>query len=198
MHRLTYGRIQAILEAAGRQTLSWRDAHGIPHRFAFLPGTFRASAILDHGKLIRFDSEIADLDGQDFRTADAQLHFRVLHNEADLYLRLQNAHVAGGYARDLGPEMSALVANLSLRRAEVLENLLRGEQSPDDALEAWRNAGGITVHSLAVAKGGTTNTFAGVLSLDGDHDPSGMLHDSGGSQLQFSGNRIIASGLPRP
>ena len=57
MHTLTYGRVQAILEAGGRQTLSWHDANGGAHRFAFLPGTFRASAILQHGKLIRFDGE---------------------------------------------------------------------------------------------------------------------------------------------
>src|SRR6476661_125023 len=56
MHVLAYGRVQAVLEAAGRQTLSWHDANGSPHSFAFLPGTFRASALLQRGKLIRFDS----------------------------------------------------------------------------------------------------------------------------------------------
>jgi hypothetical protein len=71
MHALTYGRVQVIIEAAGRQTLSWHDAHGGAHIFAFLPGTFRASALLQQSKLIRFDGEIVDLDGSEFRANNA-------------------------------------------------------------------------------------------------------------------------------
>lgn len=200
MHRLTYGRVQAILEAAGQQTLSWTDAHGNRHRFAFLPGTFRASAILDRSKLIRFDSEIADLDGQDFRAANAQLHFRVVRNGADLYLRFQNAHAAGGYARGIGPEITAVVANASLAKADLLGRLLRGEQSPNAALEGWRGSGGnIAVHDLAVTKANRTLNFHGVLSLDDLHDLSGTLSGGGGNQLRFKSDRISpTSALARP
>jgi len=200
MHRLTYGRVQAILEAAGQQTLAWTDVHGGQHRFAFLPGTFRASAILDRGKLIRLDSEIADLDGRDFRAADMQFHFRALHNGADLYLRLQNAHVPAGYARDLGPEITSLVANASLSRAALLENLLRGEQAPNAVLEAWRDNGGeLAVHRLTIAKPGTTLNFRGSLSLDDAHDLSGVLGGGSNGQLRFDGNRIsLTSALTRP
>jgi hypothetical protein len=199
MHRLTYGRVQAILEAAGRQTLSWTDARGNPHRFAFLPGTFRASALLHHGQLIRFDSEIADLAGQDFRAANAQLHFRTLHNRADLYLHLQNAHVAGGYASELGPEISALVANANLAKADLLGKLLQGEQPPSTALETWRdNAGKIVVHDLTLTKAKKTLHVRGALSLDDMHDLSGVL-GSRGNQLRFTGDRIsLASRLARP
>ncbi|HEX3943838.1 MAG TPA: DUF2125 domain-containing protein [Rhizomicrobium sp.] len=200
MHRLTYGRVQAILEAAGQQTLSWRDAHGTQHRFGFVPGTFRASAILDGGKLIRFDSEVADLDGQDFRAADVQFHFRVLRNRADLYLRLQNAHVPAGYARDLGSEISSLAVNASLDRTETLAKLLRGEQSPNTALETWRgNNGGIGVHDLALTKAGNALNFRGKLSFDDVHDLSGALGGGSNGQLRFDGNRIsLTSVLARP
>ena len=197
MHRLTYGRVQAILEAAGQQTLSWTDAHGNPHRFAFLPGTFRASAILDHGKLIRFDSEIADLDGQDFRAANAQLHFRVVRNAADLYLRFQNAHAAGGYARGIGPETTAVVTNASLAKVDLLGRLLQGEQSPNAGLESWRDIGGnIAVHDLAVTRAHKTLHFHGTLSLDDLHDLSGTLSNGGGNQLRFSGNGMSLTSAP--
>jgi hypothetical protein len=197
MHKLTYGRMQAILEAAGQQTLSWTDAHGSRRRFAFLPGTFRASAILDRNKLIRFDSEIADLDGQDFRAANAQLHFRVVRNGADLYLRFQNARAAGGYARGIGPEISALVANASLAKADLLGNLLRGEQSPNTALESWRgNGGSIAVHDVAVTRAHKTLHFHGTLSLDDLHDLSGTLSNGGGNQLRFSGNGMSLTSAP--
>jgi hypothetical protein len=200
MHRLTYGRVQAILEAAGQQTLAWSDGHGGRHRFAFLPGIFRASAILDHGKLIRLDSEIADLDGQDFRAADVQFHFRVLRNGADLYLRLQNAHVPAGYAYDVGPELSSIVANASLRRAALLEKVLHGEQMPNAALEVWRHNGGdLAVHRLTIVKPGTTLNFRGSLSLDDAHDLSGVLGGGSNGQLRFDGNRIsLTSALARP
>ena len=197
MHRLTYGRVQAILEAAGQQTLSWTDAHGSKHRFAFLPGTFRASAILDRGKLIRFDSEIADLDGQDFRAANAQVHFRVLRNGADLYLRFQNAQAAGGYARGIGPEISALVANASLAKPDLLGNLFRGEQSPNAALETWRaNGGNIAIRDLAVTRANTTQHFHGTLSLDDLHDLSGTLSGGRGNQLRFDGNGMSLTSAP--
>jgi hypothetical protein len=200
MHRLTYGRVQAILEAAGQQTLSWTDAHGDRHRFAFLPGTFRASAILDHGNLIRFDSEIADFDGQDFRAADAQFHFRTLRSGADIFLRLQKAHIAAGYARELGPELSSLVANASLSHPALLEKLLRGEQSPNTALEAWRdNGGSLAVRDLAFTKADSTQHFHGALFLDEMHDLTGILSGSPNGRLWLDGNRIsLASGLTRP
>jgi len=200
MHTLTYGRLQAILEAGGRQTLSWHDASGGAHRFAFLPGTFRASAILQHGTLIRFDGETVDLDGADFRASNAQLHLRERGDGLDLYVKLSNAHITGGYAGPLGKEITSLVAGGRVDHGAALEALLRGEEAPQEAIENWRNAGGsIEVSEFSVARKNGTLGFTGKLALDEAHDLSGTLHGQNGNALQFSGNRLtLNSGLPRP
>lgn len=198
MHVLTYGQVQAILEAGGRQTLSWRDGRGAGHRFAFLPGTFRASAILQNGKLLRFDSEIVDLDGDAFRAAQAQLHLRARAEAIDLYLSLAGAHLDGGYAAALGSDISQLIADATLDRAGALDPLLRGDRAPDAALEGWRQAGGrFTVKKLTVARGKQSQSYAGQLTLDDAHDLSGTISATNGVSLRFKGNRIErASALP--
>ena len=204
MHELTYGRVQAVFEAAGHQTLSWTDAHGALHRFAFLPGTFRASSILADGRLIRFDSQIVDLDGIDFRAADAQLHLRVTKNGVDAYIALRDAHCSSGYAAPLGPMIDNLIVNGALDRANTLEALLRGDQAPQNALEVWRQGGGVlSVKDLTLTKRNATAHFSGRLALDSNHDLIGVLAGAGPngarfSVLNFTGSRILASGLAQP
>jgi hypothetical protein len=204
LHELTYGRVQAIFEAAGRQSLSWTDAHGAVHRFAFLPGTFRASSILQDGRLVRFDSEIIDLNADAFRTRSAQLHVRASTAGIDLYLSLGEAHVQGGYAAALGPDISNLIVNGTFDHSDKFQALLRGEQPPEAALEDWRAAGGVlTVKDMALAKGIGTAHFTGKLALDSNHDLIGALAGAapGGTRfsvLNLSGSRILSSGLARP
>jgi uncharacterized protein DUF2125 len=199
MHTLAYGQVQAILEAGGRQTVSWRDANGGAHSFAFLPGTFRASALLQQGELIRFDSEIVDLDGAEFRAANAQLHARAMGNGLDIYFKMQNARVSGGYVSSLGPDITSLVASGHMNHGNALEALLRGTQAPEGALENWRQAGGtIVVSELSVAKRGHLSSFTGTLRMDDSQDLTGTLHAKGGSTVQFVGNRLLESGLARP
>jgi hypothetical protein len=200
MHALTYGRVQAILEAGGRQTLSWHDANGAAHRFTFLPGTFRASALLQHGKLIRFDAEIADLAGAEFRAGNAQLHARTTHDGLDIYLKFQNARVTGGYAGLLGPNVSSLVGSGHMDHGNALEALLRGEEAPQPALDKWRSANGsIHVSEFSVARQNEMLRLTGKLTLDDAHDLSGTLHGGNSSAVQFSGNRLTLNlGLARP
>jgi hypothetical protein len=204
MHELTYGRVQAIFEAAGRQTLSWTDAHGALHRFAFLPGTFRASSILAAGRLIRFDSQIIGLDGVDFRAGDAQFHFRVTNTGVDVYVMLRDARLNGGYAAALGPAIDNMIVNGTLDHTSELQALLRGNQAPQKALENWSEAGGtIAVKDIAITKRSTTVHFAGKLALDSHHDLIGALASkppNGGRflVLNFAGSKLLASGLARP
>jgi hypothetical protein len=197
MHTLTYGRVQAILEAAGRQTLSWHDANGGSHTFTFLPGTFRASAILQHGKLIRFDSEIVDLDGAEFRARNAQLHARMRGDGLDIYLKLSNANVTGGYAGTLGPNILSLAASGHVNNGSALEALLRGDETSEAAIEKWRNAGGsMAVSDLSVARPTERLSAAGNLTLDDAHDLNGALRTRNGSTLDFSGNRLVLHSRP--
>jgi len=196
MHALTYGRVQAILEAGGRQTLSWHDTNGGAHRFAFLPGTFRASAILQHGTLIRFDGEVADLDAADFRADNAQLHARTRGDGIDLYLKLSNAHITGGYAQSLGRDITSLVASGRMDRGAALEPLLRGDEAPEAAIEKWRDAGGeIDISEFSIVRKNSNRQFTGKLTLDDAHDLSGTL-TAAGSRVLFQGSRVAVSVRP--
>jgi hypothetical protein len=86
-----------------------------------------------------------------------------------------------------------------LDRAELLENLLRGDQSPNAALETWRvNGGSMAIHALSLTNGNDTRNFSGSLSLDEKHDLSGVLRDAGKARLRFDRSRIRASGPARP
>jgi hypothetical protein len=199
MHSLTYGRVQAIFEAAGTQTLSWQDARGAAHRFTFLPGSFHASALLQDGRLMRFDAEIVDLDGADFRAADVQFDFRRRGDALQTFLGLKRARLSGGYAGALGPELEELRALATLDQASALDKLFRGEDSPKRALEDWRRTGTVHVDSLGLAWKTRNAVFAGRLALDTHHDLSGVLVSTFAPRqtLDFRGDRIAlpASGL---
>lgn len=190
-HALAYGRVQAIFEAAGQQTLSWHDANGRTHAFAFLPGTFRASAIAENGEIVRFDSQIVDLDGADFRAAKLEFHFRTNKDKIETYLLLQNAHISGGYAASLGPDLLTLTANASLDHRMALDGGLRGQIAPAAALDQWRRAGGgIAVSNLALGWKTRAASFNGKLTLDEHHDLAGTLHGASGT-LAASGNKLV-------
>lgn len=196
MHALTYGRVQAIFEAAGPQTLSWQDTRAAAHRFTFLPGSFHASALLQDGRLVRFDSEIVDLDGADFRAADAQVHFRKQGGAIQIYVKLLQAHVPGGYAAMLGPDVDALTFNGLLDHAPAFDGLLRGLDSPAHALDAWRSQGAIGVSDLSLSRRRQGLAFHGKLTLDPHHDLSGALRSdsAAGPALTFQGNKLLLSG----
>src|SRR5438477_11518857 len=74
IHALTYGRAQQIFEAAGTQTVSWTDAEGATHRFVFVPGSLRASAIERDGQLARFDLDLDEFGSRALAAARAQFH----------------------------------------------------------------------------------------------------------------------------
>lgn len=189
-HALAYGRVQAIFEAAGKQTLSWRDATGETHSFAFVPGTFRASAIVENGELVRFDSQIVDLDGADFSAAKLEFHFRTNKDKIETYLLLQSAHIGGGYAASFGPDPQRLTASAALDHRPALNAGLRGDIAPAAAFDQWRQAGGsITVGNLAIAWKKRAASFSGKLTLDEHHDLAGTLRGAAGI-LTARGNKL--------
>jgi hypothetical protein len=195
-HALSYGRIQAIFEAAGRQTLSWHDAAGKIHMFSFLPGTFRASAIVENGELVRFDSQIVDLAGTDFRAAKLEFHFRTNKDKIDTYLLLQSAQIGGGYAAALGPDLQSLIASASLDHRSALDAGLRGEAPPADAIDRWREAGGsIAVGNLALDWKKRAASFSGKLTLDDHHDLNGALHGAAGTLIAHGDALTLKSTL---
>ena len=142
LHALTYGRAQQIYEAAGQQALSWTDAFGKAHHITFLPGSLRASAILDAKGLARFDLDLAaaggkDSDGTDFSAVHAQFHLRRDPSRDDLDTMVSVEDAAGGATK-----IRSLSDYAGFTHAAALGPLLAGRASWPDAVMAWRLAGG--------------------------------------------------------
>ena len=144
MHALTYGRIQNIYEAAGRQQVRWTDADGSRHAAAFLPGSMRGSSIADAQGLRRFDLDIVGMAAQDFAIGRFQFHMRRDPDGADLDLMLR--------ADEAGPRKQVQVY-ATLSRAGALISLLRGETSLPEADANWRAQGGKAKLSQVIAPG---------------------------------------------
>ena len=109
LHALTYGPAKAVYEAAGRQQVNWTDAGGTAHDASFLPGSLRASSILDDKGLSRADLDIVGMGAKDFTIGHFQFHMRRDPDGADLDLMLK-ADAAGS------PQRSAGLCHLELRR----------------------------------------------------------------------------------
>ena len=144
LHALTYGRAKTVYEAAGQQQLSWTDGAGTAHRVSFLPGSLRASSILDAKGLARADLEIVDMSGTDFTVGRFQLHMRRDPDGADLDLMLK-AESAG--TRKL------VQAYATLTHAGSLSSLLKGETPWPEADAKWRAQGGTANLSQVAAPG---------------------------------------------
>jgi hypothetical protein len=127
MHALTYGRDETIFEAAGRQRLDWRG-----HTLDFAVGALRASAILSHGSLARFDLDLVGFGSKAFTAQRLQLHARRDGNAIRLFDEVN------GVSACLQDERYAASATA----AEALAPLLAARVSVADGLKAWRQAGG--------------------------------------------------------
>jgi len=147
LHRLTYGAVHDIYEAAGNQTLSWTDASGGTHMLHFLPGSLRASAIADAKGLSRFDLDLVDAggtdtDGKPFTIAEAQFHLR-RHphgNALDLMLSADAMKRAGMAL--FGDEIRTFRLYATLMPGAPLEAALAGGRSWAEAAADFRAQGG--------------------------------------------------------
>jgi len=150
VHALTYGRSQAVYEAAGQQQVRWTDASGNEHAAAFLPASMRASSVLDAGRLRRFDLDILDLGAKTFIIGRLQFHMRRDPNGTDFDLMLR--------AEAIGARRQVQVY-ATLNRAGALAGLLRGDASWPKADADWRMQGGTAKLSQVVAPGLAADTL---------------------------------------
>ncbi len=144
LHTLSYGRAKAVYEAAGRQQVSWTDAAGTPHDASFLPGSLRASSILDDKGLSRADLDIVGMGAKDFTVGHFQFHMRRDPDGADLDLMLK------ADAADAHKEVQVYA---TLSRVRALAPLLTGQASWPQAVANWRAQGGVARLSQVVAPG---------------------------------------------
>ena len=141
LHMLDYGRLQFVLEAAGKQTISWHDEKGAAHGLSFTPALLRASANAGGGTLSRFDIELYGAATQAVAVTHSELHIR--HepdaDQLDIVFMADDVHPAP----DMRPALGEVVLAVTLRRdgAHVgnvsLQRLDRGRSAVDGfALEA--------------------------------------------------------------
>ena len=146
LHALTYGPAKAVYEAAGRQQAAWSDAAGVAHEASFLPGSLRASSILDDKGLSRADLDIVGMSAKDFTIGRLQFHMRRDPDGADLDLMLK--------ADEVGTQKQVQVY-ATLSRAGLLAPLLKGQASWPQACANWRAQGGMARFSQVVVSRGT-------------------------------------------
>ncbi|HEX3429856.1 MAG TPA: DUF2125 domain-containing protein [Rhizomicrobium sp.] len=191
IHALTYGRAQQILEAAGLQTLTWTDAEGGTHRFVFIPGSLRASAIETEGRLARFDLDLHALRSSSLIAARAQFHIRAAPDRdvLDFVIRgddlgLQSAHLILPHLNIEGRMM----------HAAPLSPLLSGHDEWRRAVSDWRmNNGALRVDKMNVDWDASHVTANGVLLLDDGNRISGEMKMQLSGVEQWRPTRLVKS-----
>ena len=181
LHRLTFGRIQDLYEAAGNQTLSWTDGRGKNHRLKFLPGSLRASAIGDDNGLARFDLDViaaggSDSDGAPFTAARSQLHLRrdPKADALDVMISGDDIKSAGPIAGLFGNHIKTLRIYATLTQGSAFTGLLGGRTSWAQASTDWQAKGGqAQIGPVAIQSSGL-NLSANAFSDSGD-DLRGLL-----------------------
>ncbi len=183
LHRLTYGPVQDIFEAAGNQTLSWTDGHGDSHSVKFLPGSLRASTVGNATGLTRFDLDLVaaggtDGDGKPFTVNRAQLHLRrdPKIDGLDLMISGDDITAQQDIAHLFGNHIKSLSIYATLTPGSPFSPLLAGTQSWSAAASAWHDRNGqVTLGPVAITSSGvnlSANSFADTSNdLRGALDP---------------------------
>ena len=173
VHALTYGRKQQVMEAAGLQTLTWTNAEGVTHSFAFTPGLLRASAIESKRQLIRFDLDLETFGSRQLNCARAQLHIRKAPDRDVLEFTIS--------ADDLRvPYRSAVLSHAHavgrIAPATPLSRLLSADDQLLRALAYWRSANGRLQLDRAILRWDTTSLLtSGALTLDNNYRLNGRM-----------------------
>jgi hypothetical protein len=179
IHELIFGRAQQVYEAAGTQTVSWKDAEGGAHHLAFIPGSLRASAILAHGRLVRFDLDIDGFGSREISGARMQLHFRKApDNDAiDIAASANDLRLAPALQAGFGANLHRADIEGSLSPSAPFAALFEGRGAWDRSLDAWRRSNGeFHLDRLELDWNGVEIHAGGKLGLDDAHRPQGMLN----------------------
>jgi hypothetical protein len=178
IHELIIGRAQQIYEAAGTQTVSWKDAEGGAHHLAFIPGSLRASAILSHGRLVRFDLDINGIGSREISGARMQLHFRKApyKDAIDIAASADDLRLAPALQAGFGANLRRVDIEGSVSPSAPFAALFEGREAWDRSLDAWRRSKGkFHPDSLELDWNGVQLHASGKLGLDDAHRPQGML-----------------------
>jgi hypothetical protein len=194
MHMLDYGRVQAIFEAAGKQTLTWTDDNGKKQGLEFLPALLRASAIESGGKLSRFDLELIGAASPALSAANVQFHMRrdPDMDALDVAFNVDEIHLAPEFKSAFGPLISRIRLDAKIQTASALGDLLSGSRDWRAVAENWRKHSGVLdIDQLDVAWGKTDVLASGTLMLDSAHRTTGILG------LEIAGYQTLAAEVAR-
>ncbi|HSZ73978.1 MAG TPA: DUF2125 domain-containing protein [Rhizomicrobium sp.] len=163
MHALTYGSGHAVFEAAGNQVFTWTGADGAPRRFAFIPGSIRASSILNGDALSHFDLVFVALDSPTLTIGRGEIHMRRNPSSDAVDIALSGEYIQSPHHKK--PLLHFRLAARITPRTQ-LNSLLEGKTHWQDAAESWRNANGhVSVDAIDL----DSDTGSGILSLDAQH-----------------------------
>jgi hypothetical protein len=205
LHRMAYGRNQFIFESDGTQTISWTtQPDAMPVTVLLTPETARASAILNRGRVLRFDLDLWRPHGTETGPADtpavfaadrAQFHALARRNNTlDLAIQVDNGRTESSAPQSVQASLPLIDGRITLNQADLLTGVEQGNEDIKRAVELWRNKMGVAnVTSLALNWPDARAVLRGELKLDANDRLSGTLHgdqtaDHGGSrpiQLDF-------------
>jgi hypothetical protein len=178
IHALTYGRNQQVFEAAGTQTLSWTDSEGAHRVLTFVPGSLRASAILDHGRLARFDVDAVALNSPELSAARIQFHMRREpgRDALDFAMSADGVHLAPDLRAGFGEIIKEANIEGRVVPAFPLEPLLAGQWDWRAAVDKWRHSNGqLDILDFELVSNRLKASTHGQLSLDDVHRPQGFM-----------------------
>jgi hypothetical protein len=168
LHRLSYGSGKTVFEAGGKQSFSWIGSDGRPAEFSFLPGSVRADAITNNGRLARFDLVMVAFDSPKVTAGRIEVHLR--HDPKIDALDL----VVFADSLSLPQQKTIDYAKVDSRitMAQFLKGMLSGDADWRTALEAWRGGEG-RIELVDVQS--KPNATKGRMILDGNHALDGTL-----------------------
>ncbi len=209
LHAKSYGRALYILEADGLQTFSWPGENNAPQNILQMTsGITRASALIEEGRLERFDIDILNAEGRDaapnaapmreFSAARAQLHLSAQEDDTiSIVAALDAGQIGAGYRPALGTDLSRVRIEGQMTQAQSLRHLRAGAAEIGASLDAWRGDGGaITLQAIEAAWGGTLLLGSGELFLDEARRLSGQLSASPEDPVSFLGALAQSEMIP--
>ena len=211
IHTLAYRSNLFVLEVAGLQSIALPGEGGQQPRVTYItPGLARASAIIEGGKLARFDLDMREVDAKDaraepdqqrtFSASRAQFHLLARADDTvDLALKVENAKIGQGYRPKLGGDLVLADLRGKIAQGGSFAVLERGDGSLTDALEQWRRNGGkVAVERLALDWAGIKTELKGELGVDEAHRLNGELQgdvDAGAALNAFGGGQLKLEGV---
>ncbi len=175
-HALTFGRSQWILEAAGKQRLSWTTKDNKPKGLNFVIAALHASAVYTDDVLSRFDLDIVGFDSAALAIARTQLHVRHNADQLDLVANVDELHLSPPLRGACGQQVDRLRLDGNFSNAAAFDTARKGLARWQAGFDAWQKAGGrFYVAQGEFACGESSAFIQGQLGLDAEKRPRGTL-----------------------